>query len=816
MRSTIDLSEGAWTVTDLTAGDAPVPATVPGCVHTALQAAGRFGDFAAPATESATAWIGEHDWAYHGTFSLPATFFSEGRIELVAERIDPLGTLFVNGARVGETDNAFRTWRWSVGEHLKTGHNRIEVRLASPMGAIRRAAGSDVQRDDTRVAQHVSAIGWLRRMACNHGWDWAPRFPTLGVGALRLERVPDRRLTDVHFRQFHQNDGSVVLNAQVTCLGIGSDERIDLRINGEVRATAAPGDKLSTRIPNPSLWWPRGLGGQPLHEVAVELKDARGNILDTARRRIGFRRIELAQEADRFAIGRSFSFIVNGHPVFAKGANWVPADLFPHRLNRTDLELLLRTAVDTHMNMIRVWGGGIYESTAFYELCDELGLLVWQDFMFSSAIYPAYDDAFLQNVAAEAQEQIARLRHHACLALWCGNNEIEHNFVGSRWGKERRLWTDTVMARRDYDRLFREVLGGSVAQCDPDTPYISASPHDPVDPTRWPGDQAGDNHYWDAWFWGVPFASQRSSRHRFVSEFGFQSLPGPAQLQAWGLDLSGPPHAPAVLARLAHHQRCKGADDLLRRYVERECGGPGASLRAYAWRTQFVQGLALQSGVDHWRASGGRTRGALIWQLNDIWPSVSWSLLDAQRKPKLSLTMLRLAFAPLALVAFEDVGAQTMRLVALSDRIDPVTADVRWTVYTTGGNPLESRVESGLTLPPDGSCFDLGTIELLHHARAAGGPGQIFVHYELLVANEVVFENCAFLVRPKEVVQPSLPVLTPLQTPGVDGLLLTTDVPAFWVTDGTDLFHLLPRRPRRIRPGRDGVCPPFAPLLQQT
>jgi beta-mannosidase len=757
MPFTLNLTSLPWELRDLDTGAAALPAIVPGCVHQALLARGAIPEPHLPGAEKSCAWIGEHDWLFATSFDLPGTVGNEP-LALALEYLDCLAEVRLNGHLVGTCANTFRLWRLPVAaDLLRATGNRLEILLRSPLREIARRATEEVYRDGERVPEYVVRHAWLRRNAASHGWDWGPGFPTLGVGPVRLEARPARRLDTVRLEQAGGPDGAwtLRLHAETVAAPVGARLAATLRLEDRTVAEAEgpAGEALTLRVAKPRLWWPRGLGEPVLHTARVELRDAEGGVLDVWERRAGLRELRLVQTPDPAGLGQSFGFEVNGRPFFAKGANLIPADVFPQRVGPERIRALVRGAAEAHMNMLRAWGGGLYEPDLFYDLCDEHGILVWQDFMFACGIYPAWDDAFLDNVRAEAEDQIRRLRHHACLALWCGNNEIEHNFVGEKWAREKRLWAERVMGRADYDRLFRATLGGAVARLDPGRPYISASPHDPLDPTRWPGDQRGDNHYWDAWFWGVPFAAQRSSRHRFVSEFGFQALPGDSVLERIGADLGAPRDAPANAALLEHHQRCPKGCAMLERYAVRECGAAGATLRAHAARTRLVQGLALRAAIEHWRASFGRTRGVLIWQLNDLWPALSWALLDHEGRPKLGWHFVRRAYAPLLVAAFEERGAGTVRLVAVNDHPATRRAALRWQIRATADDRvLEERTEAVAALPPDGGCLDLGTVELLHHANRSGGAAQVYLHFALLAegSGERLFEEAVTLVTAGE------------------------------------------------------------------
>ena len=340
-------------------------------------------------------------------------------IELVADGLDTLATVFINGQQIAATENMFIGYRWPVKKYLKPGANEIEIRFVNPMETI------EARRKQHSFKEWCDPVGGcsnLRKEQCSFGWDWGPRFATCGIYKdIRLEAWSKNRLKDVDIHQNHA-DGKVTLTVQPELAKKSAICRATLRFNNEVVAQNEGSGELKLVVEKPQFWWPNGLGAQPLYDLEVELLDKEGGVFDAKHRRLGLRTIELDRHADEW--GESFQFVVNGVPIFAKGANWIPAHSFVNEVSRAEYDNLLTSAVEANMNMLRVWGGGIYEMEEFYDLCDEKGLLVWQDFMFACSLYPG-DKAFLKSVEAEADYQVRRLRHRACLALWCGNNEIE-------------------------------------------------------------------------------------------------------------------------------------------------------------------------------------------------------------------------------------------------------------------------------------------------------------------------------------------------------------------------------------------------------
>ncbi len=750
---------------------------IPSTVHTVLQRAGVIGgDLFQPGVEGDLAWIGEDEWKWATVFRPPDDWRMLGHVELVCEGLDTLAAVSINGKPLGRADNMFRQYRWDLKAHLIDGENRLEIDFQPLFPVMRELAADPTLVDGVAVAATIGDEQKLRKMACNFGWDWGPKFPTVGPWKpIHLELRNGPRLDTVRVVQRHASGRvELLLNPEII------DADASCTIEAELVLETKSVGKFEARrliVDDPELWWPRGLGEQPLYELRVNLLHE-GVVVDGWNRRIGLRTVECRQEDD--AVGRSFEFIVNGVRVFATGANWIPDDIFPHRMTAETYRRKLEAAARANMNMMRVWGGGIYERDVFYDLCDELGIMVWQDFMFACGLYPTFREGFLDNVRVEAEQQVCRLRHHASLVFWCGNNEIEHNFVAQKWGPMQGLHSSKAMSFADYDRLFAGVLGATVRVEDPGRDYIAASPHDPVDRNRWPADRHGDNHYWEAWFWGVPFIDQRSSHHRFVSEFGCQSLPSLAMMQQMGLS----PEAPYAKEALSFYQRCGEGTEKLEAYLRREFGALPQTMGDAVWQSQIMQGIALKYAVEHWRTSGGRSRGALFWQFNDCWPSVSWAVLDHLGQEKHSLAMIRRSYAPLLLVGLESRGGACVQALAVNETARPVDVEFRASVLDMQGKALKTvRPEAG-TILPGGVVKDFGTIELMQPARVQGGPDRVFAHLELWQDGRVASSDCIFLVPPGEVkAKPVSPAITFEELSlGRAQITVSSPQPIFWFT----------------------------------
>ena len=503
------------------------------------------------------------------------------------------------------------------------------------------------------------------------------------------------RFSEVHLRQDHV-DGQVGVEIRVAV------QRWDeTPLAAVVRITAPDGEVIEKKasiparnevavnvpISKPELWWPNGYGKQPLYQVEVSLihKDATAGSLDRHNYQIGLRTIELRQQEDQW--GRSFVFVVNNIPIFAKGSNWIPADSFPTRITDEYLEDLIRSAVETHQNMLRVWGGGFYEEERFYDLCDRYGILVWQEFLFSCSIYPLDTPEFLENVNVEVVENIRRLRHRASLALWCGNNEMEWGWVD--WGWKGTEYQDLKAA---YDRFFHHTLPEWCLAEDPDHSYWPSSPSSDTPFDNPNGQRQGDAHYWDVWHGRKPFTSYRDQYPRFMSEFGFQALPPLATIRTYADEADW--NMTSYI--MEQHQKNASGNSLM----------VGQMLDTFRLPKDFVSlvylSMALQAegiryGVEHWRRHPDRVAGILYWQLNDCWPVASWSSLDYFGRWKALHYAARRFFAPLML-SIEDKPPK-QGVYVTNELLEPWEGTVRWSLEMLDGEILTSG-QAPVTVAP--------------------------------------------------------------------------------------------------------------------
>jgi beta-mannosidase len=525
--------------------------------------------------------------------------------------------------------------------------------------------------------------------------------------------------------------------------------------------------RASLTIKHPDLWWPAGMGEQPLYEVSVILKTPNGEVLDRREQRVGLRTLRLLRRKD--AWGECFQFEANGIPFYAKGANWIPADTFVRRLSEGDCRRLLESAVAANMNMLRVWGGGIYEEDIFYDWCDRLGICVWQDFIFACSSYPTFDKEFMDNVKAEAEDNVRRLRHHACLALWCGNNELEQGAVAEKWDKRHMSW-------RDYCKLFDRLLPQVVNRLDPVRDYWPSSPHSPAgDRNDFNNPSCGDAHLWDVWHGRKPFEWYRTAAHRFCSEFGFQSFPEPKTVYGY----TQPDDRNITGRVMEHHQRCGIGNTVIMTYLLDRFRMP-KDFDGTLWLSQILQGLAIKYAVEHWRRIKPRNMGALYWQLNDCWPVASWASIDYHGRWKALHYMARRFFAPLLVSGVEDRENGTVDVVVTSDLREPCDGTLRWALTNVVGETLKQGSEK-LRIAPMKSRRRRRLV--VAKEREKYGDRDLILWLSLVVNGEAVSSNTVTFAKPKQMdlVDPRIVARMTTERDGSVLLRLHARHPAFYV-----------------------------------
>jgi beta-mannosidase len=797
-RSSVTLHEG-WTFRQAGRQES-YPAQVPGVVHLDLFRSGLVGDPFLRDNEKALQWIGKTDWEYRTAFAVDAATLARRNVDLVFEGLDTYAKVFLNGREILSADNMYRRWRVPVAGKLKPQANELRVVFRSPINEdLAKVTGRGYELPATNDQGEKTSV-YTRKAPYSFGWDWGPRFVTCGLWKpVRLEAWDGARIVDVAVRQNELGQEKATLVAEVEVAAArpapaaaslevaveGGGAPVTLAVPLEAGAST---HTVAFEIASPRLWWPNGYGEQPLYTVRTRLLVG-GRAVDESRDRVGLRTLELRRAKDEW--GKSFEFVVNGVPVFAKGANWIPADSFLPRVTRERYASLLGSARDAHMNMLRVWGGGIYESDDFYELADEMGLLVWQDFHFSCSLYPA-DRAFLANVAVEAEEAVRRLRNHPSIALWNGNNEIETAWAFWGW-KERLpgwLWND-------YEAIFHDLLPKAVARHDPTRAYWPSSPSANLEAA--PGDAGnGDMHYWGVWHGAEAFSTYERVRTRFMSEYGFQSFPEMKTIRSFarGEDLAI--DSPVMMT----HQKHPRGNQLIREYMLRDYREP-KDFASFLYVSQVLQAEGIKVGAEAHRRARPRTMGTLYWQLDDCWPVASWSSIDYFGRWKALQYYARRFYAPVLVSTSEEDGQVGVHVV--SDRTTPLAGTIEARLLDLSGAVLWEEKQPVEVAP-------LASRKLLGVAKAkileGRAPGAVFLEARLVVDGKEAAANTRFFAPPKDMalVKPQIAVDV---APAEGGFRVTLSSPTLarhvrLVYDADDgafsdnYFDLLPGRPAAV------------------
>ncbi len=665
----IDPIHDAWTIAAVPATvpkDAPaaareavaarLPAQVPGSVHTDLLAAGIIPDPYLDANETALRWMFGVDWQYRRPLTLRPAVLGE-RVELVFDGLDTVASIALGGAELGRTVNMHRSYRFDVTAVA----DGIERDLVVDLASATNYAAAQRKRLGNRPNPYGTPFQFVRKMACSFGWDWGPDLRTAGIWkGVRVERWHTARIAQVRpMVTVDLGAGDALAPRQAVAPGrvethieIERAAETTLLVVVEVvaagrthRSTAivAPGDTSAVvvvDVPDAPVWWPAGYGAQPLADLTVTVRDDSepSRPLDRWERRIGFRTVAVDTSEDEF--GSAFTLLVNGRPVFVKGVNWIPDDHFLTRITRDRLAGRLDQAAAAHVNLVRIWGGGVYESEDLYSLCDERGILVWQDFLLACAAYPE-EEPLRSEIEAEARENIVRLMPHPSLAVWNGGNE---NLWGHEdWGWKYFLWRPGKSLTWG-EHYARELLPRLVRELDPTRPYTDNSPASPGADRPHPNDpDRGTHHQWEVWN-RVDYSVYRSEVPRFCSEFGFQGPPSWRTLQDW-VHPSGAGELTKDDPVFLVHQKADDGNGKLDRGMKPHLGVP-ADFTDWHWATQLNQARAVAYGIEHYRSWWPRTAGSIVWQLNDCWPVTSWAAIDSEQRLKPLWFALRDAYAP--------------------------------------------------------------------------------------------------------------------------------------------------------------------------
>lgn len=734
-------------------------AHVPGSVYADLMADGTMPDPFWRENELDAFERMKKDYVYQRAFTVTEAQLAHAHVELVCEGLDTLAHLSLNGREIAFADNMHITWVWDVKEQLHMGENTLEIRFDSP---ILYCAKKAEEAPGWESSDATPGFRHLRKAHCMFGWDWGPRLPDAGIWRPIFLRTWDAaRLENALMLQAH-HDGVVDVTIRPEIAGESAWAAEITAPDGEViiipETTAA--EQVIT-IEHPQLWWPNGLGKQPLYRVTVRLATG-----DTRTWRIGLRTMTISREKDEW--GEEFCHVVNGMKVFAMGADYIPEDNILARVTPERTRRLLEDCKAANFNAIRVWGGGYYPDDAFYDICDELGLLVWQDLMYACAFYDLTPD-FERSIRVETHQNVARLRHHASLALICGNNEMEMFMAGANSALiNHRTWEFVPTYPHhitDYVKMFEYILPAIVKETAPQTYWWPASPSSGGNFDAPNDENRGDNHYWDVWHGEKPFTEYRKFFFRYASEFGFQSFPCLKSVEQFTL-----PDDRNIFSRvMERHQRNQAANGKILSYLSQTFRYPN-SFDDLLYASQLMQAEAIRYGVEHWRRNRGRCMGAIIWQLNDIWPVASWASIDYYGRWKALHYAAKRFFAPVMISAEEEGELsqnpkineyhpapleKSFRLNVCNETLRDVTGEVVWALRTPDGAIVRQNQQT-LTIPAMSAKWldkvDCADASLTGH----------YVSFAFVVDDVAVSEGTCIFCAPKhfEFIDPRLTVET--------------------------------------------------------
>ena len=757
-------------------------ATVPGCVHTDLLAAGVIEDPFYGRNEKSLQWIGEKDWEYRRIFRIEDKERLVSNVYMVLEGVDTYAEISINGLPVGTADNMFRTWRFDVRDALKEGENEILIRFESVFrhdmpkyldAPYRLMAWPNNDQSDIWLSLYARKAGY------HYGWDWGPRLITCGLHkAAYIEAWDDWRYVGAQIitsslEGVSHKSGKARKARMEAEVEIDSDIATSVEITvfkdkDKVCSHAAQLEEGHNRIicpftlRNQQLWWSNGLGKAHTENftISIEAAGKKEELSETA----GVRTAEVIREDD--AQGRSMTVRLNGYDVFCKGANWIPIDNFPERRDRQDYEYLICSAAEANMNMIRVWGGGLYESEDFYQICDSLGIMVWQDMAFACGMFPS-DSEYLESVANEVKDNVRRLRNHPSLVLWCGNNENEISYF--EWGWNRTI---TAEQREDYEsgmrKLFYEVIPDAISEVDDTRYYHPSSPstgHSGVPYSM------GDAHMWSVWKGGwVEEYLKPHNIARFMSEYGFISYPDMFSMRKFIPDWDMRTGSPSMLA---HHRAYDDttrdpmySDKTIGRYMSRYAWVP-EDFEEYVYMTQWFQAEAVKVAMEAHRRAKPYCMGTLFWQLNDCWPAISWSSIDYYGRWKALQYYASRAYAPVLVSPYRADGGQ-VAVKVVSDRMERLEGELEAYVMGLDGKVLK-KMTAGCEVGADSSadCIEIKEADL---------EGDAFLYVRLTEDGEVISENTFYTCYPNRYDwgEPAIDIEVSKTADGFE-LTLTTD-----------------------------------------
>ena len=790
--SMIDLA-GTWQLTCDKTDFAPIPAQIPGENCSALIENNLLPDPYIGLNENLFQWVRDYDWTWRREFEVSADYLQANRIWLNIDSLDTVGEVKINGRTVLNSKNMFCRLRCDVKDFLREGKNLIEVIVT----AVEKYTSKEAEKLTIPIGSKLNFwrkmpnLNLVRKVQCHGGWDWGPCIPVSGIyGNIYLQSSAGARIEHVYTEQKHtENNCELTVTSEIDS-AFDCVEEIKFTFDGKekiVTAQLKAGlNKVQTafEVKNPKLWYPAGYGEQPLYDLTVTMQS------EVIKKQIGLRDLQVISQDDEHGV--SLFFRVNNIDIFAKGADWIPMDALPQRYNRERYDALLTDVVKANMNSLRVWGGGLYENDDFYELCDVKGILLWHDCMFACAHYPSHEE-FLDEVRAELNYQIKRLRDYACIAMWCGDNECG-GFL--RWACPQEL--PRIM---NYDR-FNQAVGKAVKAADNTRTFWRTSPCNSLDDASgWDDDSKGDMHYWKVWHSGAPFEAYYDITPRFCSEFGFQSFPNQNTVDYFTQGKQRNVTSPVM----EHHQRNAGGNSKIVEMFTRYFRFP-STFEDFIYLSQVQQAVAIKTGVEYWRTLKPVCMGTIYWQLNDNWPVASWASLDYFGNWKQLHYHAKRFYAPVIATAIKKTP-ETVEVRISSDLQSTVTGEIVLTTRKVSGTITSKR-----TIPVElasGAAAVLATIPV---ADLSSTPNEDFVCLEFngeSNGEKLYYANECFLAKYKEYDMPASQIKHQLYYDGKGALhlKLSSNYPAFYVwaefksinaVFSDNSFTLLPDEPRDL------------------
>lgn len=674
----IDLN-GQWQM-KRTDKDNWITATVPGSVYNDLLNNELLADPFYRDNEYSALELSNYDYEYKKTFHITDSIIENEKLLLLCEGLDTICEVYINDKLILSCDNMHRTYEIHIKEFVVVGENTIRVLFKSPVEFVLRKHKENPLINSTDA---IEGISHLRKAHCMFGWDWGPKLPDMGIWrSISIVGYNSSRLDDVYITQNHDN-GQVSLDVRVcvdnwsecpvvisTEITSPSGEKFTKKIT-----TSSKENHLEINIENPELWWPNNFGKQPLYDVKIEVSKDK-NILDEKSLRIGLRTINVVREKDQW--GESFTFNINGIDIFSMGADYIPEDNIIARCNKEKTEKLIKNCVDANFNSIRVWGGAYYPEDYFFDLCDEYGLIVWQDLMYACGTYDFNDD-FKANIIEETIDNMKRIRHHASLGLWCGNNEQEVAWIDWGWSE-----ISSPKLKADYIKQYEVVLPELAKKIDPNTFYWLASPSSTGSFNDPNSENYGDMHFWGVWHGKQPFTDYRKIFPRYMSEFGLQSFPCLKTVESF----TEPDDRNIFSYVMESHQKNGTGNEKILYYIGENYKYP-KDFSSLLYASQLIQAEGLRYGVEHWRRNRGRCMGAIYWQLNDCWPVASWSSIDYFGRWKALHYAAKKFFSPILISACEE--DTDVSLHVSNETVNTVSGTIKWTLLDSQCNIIKSN-----------------------------------------------------------------------------------------------------------------------------